>query len=219
MPSATLEPDTQISIGIGPGLPSLEGPVTNTAPFSISGRTYPPLRVTDTECYDTCPPFASFDISFTNPLDPASFDPAWINVEPAVPGLRVDNFGSQLSIRGATAGNTTYTVTISPEVIDVFGQTLGEEFTDEFDVGDARPFLVGPDREFVTTDPFADAPSLSYTTVNHDGLAVTAWQVEPDQYGEFRDYLERRTPTPGPQTPTGRSSSTRPSTPTVRTTR
>ena len=190
VPTDTLEPDTSISIRIGPNLPSLEGPLTNTDPFTASGRTYPPLGVDRTDCFDTCPPFASFEISFNNQLDPAAFDPAWINVEPAVPGLRVDNFGSQLSIRGATAGNTTYTVTISPDVVDVFGQRLGEEFSDEFDVGDARPFLVGPDREFVTTDPFAETPSLSYTTVNHDRLAVRAWQVESAQYGEFREYLD-----------------------------
>jgi hypothetical protein len=190
VPDATMQPDTPISIGIGPDLPSLEGPITNTVPYTATGRTYPPLQVDRSECFDACPPFASFDISFNNQLDATAFDPAWIDVEPAVPGLRVDNFGSQLSIRGATAGNTTYTVTISPDIIDVFGQTLGEEFSDEFDVGDARPFLVGPDREFVTTDPFADTPSLSYTTVNHDRLAVTAWQVEPDQYGQFREYLD-----------------------------
>ncbi len=177
VPTAMLQPDTPISIRIGPDLPSLEGPITNSEPYSADGRTYPPLEVDSTDCFDSCPPFASFDISFNNALDTAAFDPSWINVEPAVPGLRVDNFGSQLSIRGATAGNTTYTVTISADVVDVFGQTLGEEFTEEFDVGDARPFLVGPDREFVTTDPFADAPNLSYTTVNHDRLSVTAWQV------------------------------------------
>jgi len=190
VPTAMLEPDTSISIRIGPDLPSLEGPLTNTEPYTAVGRTYPPLEVDRSECFDTCPPFASFEISFNNQLDAAAFDPAWITVEPAVPGLRVDNFGNQLSIRGATAGNTTYTVTISPDIVDVFGQTLVEEFTDEFDVGDARPFLVGPDREFVTTDPFAEDPSLSYTTVNHDRLAVTAWQVEAVQYAEFREYLD-----------------------------
>ena len=190
VPTAELAPDTPISIRVGPGLPSLEGPRTNAEPFTTRGRTYPPLDVVGTECYDSCPPFASFDISFSNQLDAGAFDPAWIDVDPAVPGLRVDNVGSQISIRGATAGNTTYTVRLSPDIVDVFGQTLGEEFTEDFDVGDAQPFLVGPDREFVTTDPFAETPSLSYTTVNHDRLDVTAWQVRPDQYGEFRTYLD-----------------------------
>ena len=190
VPTEMLAPDSAISIRIGPDLPSLEGPVLNREPFTESGRTYAPLEVEGTDCFGSCPPFASFDISFNNTLDQAQFDPTWITVEPAVPGLRVDNFGRNLSIRGATAGNTTYTVTIAADLVDEFGQTLGEEFVEEFDVGAALPFLVGPDREFVTTDPFADTPSLGYTTVNHDRLTVTAWKVTPDRYGEFREYLD-----------------------------
>ncbi|WP_158412165.1 alpha-2-macroglobulin family protein [Ilumatobacter nonamiensis] len=190
VPTAELEPDTTIDIEIGPDLPSLEGPRTNDEAFRIDGSTFPPLDVVRAECFDDCPPSASWEINLSNPLDPEVFDPDWITVEPAVPGLRVDQFESFLSISGATAGNTTYTVTLAPELVDVFGQQLGEQYETEFDVGDARPFFIGPDREFVTTDPFAELPGLGYTTVNHDRLAVTAWQVDPSQYGEFRAYLE-----------------------------
>jgi alpha-2-macroglobulin len=190
VPTEPLPTDTKVSIEIGPGTPSLEGPRTNDAAFEQSGRTYAPLKVKRGQCFDPCAPLSSFDIEFNNPLDREAFDPAWINVEPAVPGLRVDNLGSTLSIRGATAANTTYTVMISADIVDVYGQTLGEQWDKEFDVGDARPFLLGPDRPFVTTDPFAATPSLSYTSVNHENLSVTAWQVTPDQYGEYESYLE-----------------------------
>ncbi|MEP6298754.1 MAG: alpha-2-macroglobulin family protein, partial [Ilumatobacter sp.] len=190
VPTATLEPDTRVVVEVGPGIPSLEGPVVGDQSARESGRTYAPLEIDRSDCSDPCAPFSSFSIEFNNPLDADAFDPAWISVEPAVPGLRVDNFGNSLQIRGATAGNTTYTVTIAPDVVDVYGQTLGEEWSDEFDVGDARPLFVGPDRQFVTTDPFAEAPGVSFTTVNHDALAVTAWQVTPEQYGEFTAYLD-----------------------------
>ncbi|MGA9277126.1 alpha-2-macroglobulin family protein [Ilumatobacter sp.] len=190
VPSAELAADTAIDIEIGPRLPSLEGPLTSTDAFSASGRTFPPLAVERTDCFDTCPPFASFEITFTNPLDGDAFDPSWINVDPAVPGLRAEQFDSTIWISGATSGNTTYTVTLAPEVVDVFGQTLGDEYTTDFGVGDARPFLVGPDRPFVTTDPFADSPGIAYSSVNHDRLSVTAWQVQPAEYAEFRTYLD-----------------------------
>lgn len=190
VPTETLRPDTRVVVQVGPGIASLEGPLVGEAELRESGRTYSPLDIVRSECFDPCAPFTPFSIEFNNVLDREAFDPTWITVEPAVPGLRVDNVGSGLQIRGATAGNTTYTVTISSEIVDVFGQTLGEEWSDEFDVGDARPLFVGPDRQFVTTDPFADQPGLSFTTVNHDALAVTAWRVAADQYQEFIEYRD-----------------------------
>jgi alpha-2-macroglobulin len=190
VPTAPLPTDTKVSVEIGPGTPSLEGPRMSDTSFEQSGRTYAPLKIRRSQCSDPCAPLMPFDIEFNNPLDRDAFDPSWINVEPAVPGLRVDNFGSTLSIRGATAANTTYTVTISAEIVDAYGQTLGEQWDKEFDVGDAQPFLIGPDRPFVTTDPFADIPSMSYTSVNHENLSVTAWQVTPDQYNEYQTFLD-----------------------------
>lgn len=191
VPTSPLSPDTEVSIAIGPGVPSLEGPLTNDVAFSDAGSTFAPLTVTDRNCgYGDCRPLSPFVIDFNNALDPELFDPATVRVEPAVPGLRAEVAGHQLIVRGATSGNTTYTVSVAPELTDVFGQTLGELYRAEFEVGEAQPFLTGPNRRFVTTDPFAAAPSLAYTTVNHDELYVTAWQVEPSEYPDFLSYLD-----------------------------
>ena len=54
-----------------------------------------------------CVPLAPFTFDFTNALDIERFDPTFVRVEPAVPGLRVDVNGDFISVRGATAGNTT----------------------------------------------------------------------------------------------------------------
>jgi uncharacterized protein YfaS (alpha-2-macroglobulin family) len=186
----TLPTDSPVSIDIGPGVASLEGPLINSDTFSDSGRTYAPLQLTDADCFDGCRPFTPFSFRFNNQLDLTAFDTTWINVDPAVPGLRVDTFESSLSISGATTGNTTYTVTIDGALVDIYGQALGDDIEEEFDVGDARPLFVGPDRQFVTTDPFAETPGLSYTTINHDQLSVTAWQVAPSQYTEYLEYLD-----------------------------
>lgn len=190
VPTETLEPNTLVSVRLGNGITSLEGPRTSTIDFSESGSTFPPLGIEVSECYNPCAPLTPFSITFNNSLDRDAFDPSWITVEPAVPGLRVDNFGDTLSISGATAGNTTYTVTIAPEMVDTFGQQLGEQWSDRFDVGDARPRFFGPQQDFVTLDPFADVPGLSFTSINHDRLAVTAWQIDPDQFQEFQEYRD-----------------------------
>lgn len=192
VPVAELSPDTPVELTIGPDIPSLEGPRTGGT-RSESGRTYPPLAVVESDCGfgdDDCRPLQQFRIEFTNRLDIEAFDPTWIRVEPAVPGLRADVSGDTLYVGGATSGNTTYTVSVDGAIVDVFGQTLGSPYEAEFDVGQARPFLTGPNRNFVTTDPFVDTPGLSYTSVNHDRLSVTAWQLAPDQIDEYLLYVE-----------------------------
>ncbi len=189
VPSSSLDPNTPVTVTVGPGVLSTEGPKAGDSQLSESGRTYPPLAVTESNCGGECVPLSPLVIRFNNPLDVAVFDPEWVSVEPAVPGLIVETTGVTLRLRGATAGNTDYTVTISPDIVDVFGQRLGEEWSDEFRIGDARPVLIGPDRVFVTTDPFAESPGLSFNTINHDDLDVTAWQIDADRYVDFLEYL------------------------------
>lgn len=190
-PTSQLEKNTSVSIRVGPNVPSLEGTRVNNESFGDSGRTYAPLAVIGSECGGRdCVPLSSFQIELNNQLDPALFDPTMVRVDPAVPGLRAEARGRTVTVRGATSGNTEYTVSIAPELTDVFGQTLGELYTTEFKVGPARPFLTGPNRQFVTIDPFAATPSLSYTTVNHDRLSVTAWQVEGDEYRAFENFRD-----------------------------
>lgn len=190
-PMSELATNTSVSIRVGPDVPSLEGPRLSNETFSDSGRTYAPLAVVGSDCGGRdCVPLASFQIELNNQLDPALFDPTMVRVDPAVPGLRAEVQGRSVTVRGATSGNTVYTVSIAPELADVFGQTLGELYTTEFEVGPARPFLTGPNRQFVTIDPFVSTPSLAYTTVNHDELSITAWQVEADQYPEFERFQD-----------------------------
>jgi alpha-2-macroglobulin len=204
VPASPLSPDTAVRVTVGPGIPSLEGPRTNDDPVTESGRTFAPLQVTRAECGfgGGCEPFSPFGFEFNNAIDESLFDPTLIRVEPAVPGLRAQLSGSSfLLVEGITSGNTTYTVTISAELTDVFGQSLGEEYRAEFEVGDARPLLNGPNRQFVTTDPFAEVPALTYAVVNHDELRVTAWELSPDEIGGYQRYLDEFFRDTAPQEP------------------
>ena len=191
VPTEQLAPGTPVTIAVGPGVPSLEGARTSTERYSDTGSTYGPLRVDWWSCRDgSVVPLESFAIVMTNALDPDAFRPEFVTVEPGVPGLRVDLQGPNLTLSGATSGSTDYTITLSGDMIDVFGQTLGDDVSVTCRVGPATPFLSGPNRPFVTTDPFADTPGLTVATVNHDSLRVVAWQVAPGQYDEYQRYLD-----------------------------
>lgn len=193
-PVSPLPADTDLKITIGPGTPSAEGPLTSTAADTYRARTFGQLEVTSTSCDwgDGCTPGVPLTIRFSNPLDPDSFSADQVAVSPAIPGLRINVYGDVIELSGFTAGRTTYTVTLAGDLEDIFGQTLGTKASVEFEVGSAPPELRGLGRQWITTDPTADKPMLSVSSINHDSIHVIAWAVNPTNLAEFRDYLERQ---------------------------
>ena len=184
-PTESLSANTAVRLQVGPGVPSLEGPLLGTQTFTETGRTFPPLRLDDDGCNGDCVPLQPLVARFTNRIDADAFDPAWVTISPELPGARVEVSGSAVVVRGATNGNTDYDVFFSGELLDIYGQTLGEQARADFDVGDAPRAFAGPTDGFVITDPFVDAPGVTYQSVNHDALRVRAWSMLPGQYSEF----------------------------------
>jgi alpha-2-macroglobulin len=187
-----LPPDTDLSISIGPGTPSAEGPKATDTAETFTGRTFGQLEIVRTTCDwgDGCTPGTPFSIEFSNPLEPTEFSADLVTIEPAIAQLGINVYGSVVEITGATEGRTTYEVTFGGALQDVFGQTLGEPETVEFDVGPAKPAFRGFDRQWITTDPTAELPSVTVTSINHDEVRVRAWAVSPANVREFREYLD-----------------------------
>jgi uncharacterized protein YfaS (alpha-2-macroglobulin family) len=197
--------DTTVTVNVGPGTPSAEGPLTTQAVQSYSFTTYAPLRIREATCGwgSECPPFSSFYIRFNNPLNLNRFDPSLVTVTPEIPGLIVNAYGDTLEISGSTQGRTTYEVTVSGQIEDYFGQTLGQDETRTFQTGPAQRFLTGPNRNFVTLDPSAPRPVFSIYSVNYDSVRVRVYGVTPDDWPAFlrwqseESYKDRPAPPPG----------------------
>lgn len=205
--AAPLPASAQVSVVIPAGAPSAEGPLRTTVEQSYTFRTYSPLEVVDHGCSwgsDSCPPLTPFYIEFNNPIDPRAYDPAMLVIEPALPGANVQIFGSTINIQGVTAGRTNYRVTVSADIQDVFGQTLGSEETLIFRVGSAEPVLSGPNQDIVILDPAAERPTLSYFTINYDELEVKAYEVSPSDWPAYQSYLQDYNPREDTPTPPGR---------------
>jgi hypothetical protein len=191
-PVTELPADTPFTVTIGPGTPSAEGPRTSGSAATYRGRTFGSLRVERIACGygNGCEPGTPFGIEFSNALDAERFSADLVDVEPAIEQLTINVSGSVIELSGVTQGRTTYQVTLDGALTDVFGQTLGDDTTVDFRVGSARPALLGLPREWITTDPTADHPQVSVTTVNHDSVRVRAWAVSPADIDAFRSYLE-----------------------------
>ena len=66
---------------------------------------------------------------------------------------KAEVYGQSLTIRGASKGRTTYRVSLSPEIADVFGQTLEPPAPLAFEVGPAPESLFAPGGTFAVLDP------------------------------------------------------------------
>ena len=191
-----LPSDAEVTVAIGPGTPSAEGPLVTQAQQSYSFRTYAPLRIEEHGCSwgsDRCQPLTPFYIRFNNPIDEAAYSEAGssgvLRIEPELPGAVVNIMGNTIEIQGATRGQTTYTVTVSGEIKDIFGQTLGRNARLTFRVGTSEPALYGNGSYLVTLDPAAPKPVFTVYTINYTSLDVQVYAVQPSDWPAYQTYL------------------------------
>jgi hypothetical protein len=188
-PVQALPYDRDVRVVIPAGTPSGEGPRPTADEQGWSFRTYGPLRVQSATCGDLCRPGMTFNIEFTNPLDTAAFTPAWVRVEPAIPGMTVDLYGQVLAIGGNLQPGTRYTVTLSAQVRDVFGQTRPAESQHTFLVGAPYPELEGFADGMIVLDP-AGPRRVSVLSHDHGRLRIRVHRVAPEDWPRFRAFRE-----------------------------
>lgn len=185
---APLPRNTSVTVTVGPGTPSAEGPSTTTEAQSFQFRTFGDLAVFAYGPKNGCRPTQPWRISFTNDLDAGSLDPRQVRVSPPLPGMKVSGERHRMTIQGLTRGRTTYTVTLDPSIRDVFGQALGQEVTVQFEVGPARPALLSVGGPMVVAHP-ARKPVWSVFTVNLPALRVRLYRVTPENWPIWADSL------------------------------
>ena len=191
-PVSPLRNGTRLTISIGPGTPSAEGPRTTTAASNHTATTYSALAATDTNCGygEGCRPSSSFSIRFNNSLDPKAFDQDHVKIEPAI-AASIGVEGNTLTVNAATKSNTRYVVRLPASLRDEFGQTLGAPQAKTFNVGEATPTLMAFPRSLTTTDPSAKHPTVSVTSVGHRTLNVAVYAADPSRWLTYQDLLQR----------------------------
>ena len=187
-----LPADAEVTVAVDAGAPSAEGPLLTAEAQSYTFYTYAPLKLVDSYCgwNDDCRPLMPFVIEFNNPIDMELFDETWLAVSPEIPGMSVDVYGNTVQITGMTAGRTTYKVTVSGDITDVFGQQLMRDENVRFAVGPAEPYLVGPGERFITLDPVASDPAISLFVMNYDILDLQVYRVQPSDWPDYLRYLD-----------------------------
>ena len=185
--------DTGITISIGPGTPSVEGPLTTKDPQTISFRTFGSLHFTRKRCgwaeSQVCTPNDVWNLEFTNNLKADIFQESQVRIDPAIPGLKVSVWQNTITLDGTKKPNTTYHVTIDKSLQDQFGQPLGEDKTVEFQVAAMAPWLGLSGRSFVVLDP--DGPrELSLYSVNYTTVKVSVFSAGPEDWLKYQTYRQ-----------------------------
>jgi uncharacterized protein YfaS (alpha-2-macroglobulin family) len=138
-PAAPLAAGTDYTLRVPAGALGAEGPRPMERDASVSFRTFDPLRLVDATCgYEGCTPDSIIALRFNSDLANQDLE-ARVTVRPEVPRLELQSTGGSLRISGDLAARTRYTVTVSADLEDVFGQRLGHTETRAFSVGDASP--------------------------------------------------------------------------------
>lgn len=186
-----LPADSDVTVTIGPGTPSAEGPLVTTEAQSYSFRTYAPLKIEDHGCSwggDRCQPLTPFFINFNNPIDSERYSESMVRIEPELPGAVINIYGNTIQIRGASQGQTNYTVYVDGSIQDIFGQPLGKDARLTFRVGPAEPMLFGPNSSFITLDPAAKKPVVSFYVINYPRLEVDIYAVQPTDWPAYKEF-------------------------------
>jgi uncharacterized protein YfaS (alpha-2-macroglobulin family) len=199
-----LPADAEVTVTVPAGTPSAEGPRRTAKAQEWRFRTFGLLRVKSHRCgyNDQCPPFTPWQVELTNPIDAKAFHKEMVRVTPELPGLKVAVYGETLNVSGQSKGRTHYAVTLSGEIQDTFGQSLGAPASVTFDVGSAQASLFAPGGNLVVLDPAA-GPRFSVYSVNQAALRVRATSVTPEDWPAFQKFMQARGD--GQAIPPGRS--------------
>ncbi|HEU0177578.1 MAG TPA: alpha-2-macroglobulin family protein [Blastocatellia bacterium] len=189
-PNNPLPANATHSYTVAPGAPSAEGPGLTTKSQSFSFSTHGPLFVKGHRCgYDgSCPPGAQWMIEFNNQLDVKAFDKSQVRVTPELPGLNVTNYGNWIYVQGRSKGRTVYNVTLDASIRDIYGQTMGENRSLAFRVGDATPNLAASGEGLTVLDPYSQ-PKFSIFSVNHRQLKVSLYAVTPEHWSQYATFM------------------------------
>ncbi|MBC8160839.1 MAG: Ig-like domain-containing protein, partial [Roseiflexaceae bacterium] len=131
-PTARLAFDSSYRLELAAGLGGGGGGQGMAQPFAASFRTAPLPRILNTDPADgaqAVPPWASFSIRFSAPIDPATVMPNLV-FTPELSATQVytyyDEFNNTFALGMGERPSTDFRVQIGPNIADAFGNTTGQ---------------------------------------------------------------------------------------------
>ena len=183
--------DTNITVSVGSGTPSLEGPLRTEKAQEFAFRTYGPLKLIKGECgyNNNCTPSEMFRLTFNNQLQ--GLDASKIRIEPSIPRPETNIYGNWIGIGGMKQPDTTYRITIDKSVTDIFDQQLGKDETVTLTVGAMFPRFALSANGFSVLDPAAPR-QVSLYSLNLKTVRISLYKPQPEDWFQFKSYVQMR---------------------------
>lgn len=185
-PQAPLKADTDYSLLLEAGAKGAEGSLKTTQPQAFDFKTFERLHLVATNSAgwrkDGLSPALDWRLTFNNRLDAKALAPAQIlQVEPKLEEMAIRYRGQSLFVSGRRQPNTTYKVTINPQLRDVYAQHLGANPGATFKVGPLSPILIAPGSELSLLDP-ASPHTYSVYSASLSSFKAKLFAVSPSDY-------------------------------------
>jgi uncharacterized protein YfaS (alpha-2-macroglobulin family) len=188
---------SKVDLVFAKGIPSLEGPRASDKVQKRPFKVCQSFRALGARASHDFNPFGSISIKLNNTPDGKAFTPSQIKVEPNLERLSVRVSYESIEFSGVLQPRTTYHVTVSADLKDEFGQTLGRESVFQAKTGDGGPF-------FELTDQLAfhpvNHPFVTLKSLGHKRFRITIRAVEPEDWPAYakakfeRSYREKSLP-------------------------
>ena len=175
-----------VSVAIGPGTPSAEGPKVTANAREWHLATRGPMRVTRATCdTDRCRPLESLRVEFSNPIDEDRFADDMVRIDPPIDAALMRISGRILEITGATSADTTYTVTLSTGLRDIFGAALEEPRGVSIRTGPDIPMLWSSGMDEMAVVDASSALRFPVYSTGCVSLDVRIYAVTPENWPAF----------------------------------
>jgi uncharacterized protein YfaS (alpha-2-macroglobulin family) len=136
---------------------------------------------TDPEQTGVLDEYLSGNITFSTAVGDKDIED-YLSIKPKVANFSANVYGNELYFQGDFEPETHYTLRISPDVQDLWGESLGKEFYYAFSTPKPEPSLTFP---YLGT-PFyftsAENPVFYFQAVNVPSVSLTLGEVSPDDF-------------------------------------
>lgn len=198
IPAAPLPTGTELELELPAGPWSAEGPLPSEKGFESHFEVYGPLKVVGHDCGwgSDCRPGMPLRVQLSNDLAETQTAAPIATLEPELPGVDIRVRGRSIEVVGATEAERRYTLRLSADLLDRFGQRLGETEPQSFEIDGAEPMMAIPGGGDLVRRLPGD-PTLPVLSAGTDGLQVKIHRVAASDWPAFTRNGRESPPLPG----------------------
>ena len=156
-------------------------PLSETWDVEVYSAPHFAVAATDPAQTGILDEYLAGNITFTTAVGSKDIE-EYLSIKPQVTNFSADVYGNELYFQGDFAPETHYTLRISPELEDIWGEKLGKEFYYAFSTPKPEPRISFP----YLAAPFyftsADEPVFYIQAVNVPSVSITLGEVPPEDF-------------------------------------